>query len=223
MIYKIAIDGPSSTGKSTVAKEVARKLSILYIDTGAMYRAVAFYLIDKGIDYNVEPLVCDELPLINIELFYEDNKQKIRLNGTDITEEIRTQEISNAASIISTYLLVREELVKQQQSLSKKKSVIMDGRDIGSVVLPDADLKIYLVCSIDERARRRQKQYFKKGVENKVEEVKRELEERDERDINREHSPLVKVDDAIEIDTTNLSIDEVVKEVIDLFKKKVKK
>lgn len=223
MIYKIAIDGPSSTGKSTVAKEVARKLSILYIDTGAMYRAVAFYLIDKGIDYNVEPLVCDELPLINIELFYEDNKQKIRLNGTDITEEIRTQEISNAASIISTYLLVREELVKQQQSLSKKKSVIMDGRDIGSVVLPDADLKIYLVCSIDERARRRQKEYLKKGVENKVEEVKRELEERDERDINREHSPLVKVDDAIEIDTTNLSIDEVVKEVIDLFKKKVKK
>lgn len=221
MIYKIAIDGPSSTGKSVTARQVAKKLSIVYVDTGAMYRAVGYYLLDKNLDYNNEEIVNKELKNIEIELNYVEGNQRILLNGQDISEEIRTKEISNIASIISTYEKVRKYLVHLQQKLAKKTSVIMDGRDIASVVLPDADLKIYLECEVNERARRRREEYLKKGVKNTIKEVKKELLDRDYRDLTREHSPLVKVPGAIEIDTTKMTKEEVTDEIIRLLKEKV--
>lgn len=222
MKYSIAIDGPSSTGKSTIAKMIAKELSITYIDTGSMYRAVAYYLVDNNINYQDEKLVFKELKNIKITLFYEDNNQKISLNNKDITNLIRTKEISEVSSIVSAYEKVREYLVKMQQKLAESSSVIMDGRDIGSVVLPNALLKIYLDCEINERAKRRRKEYLDKNIDFTLEEVKDELLKRDERDINRKNAPLIKVKDAITIDTTNMSILEVTEKIIELLKERVK-
>ena len=221
MNYKIAIDGPSGTGKSTTAKILAKDLSFIYIDTGAMYRAVGLYCYRNNIDIDNEEDVVKSLDNIKINIFYKDGNQEIELNGEIVSKEIRENHISKCASVVSQYKEVRERLVALQQELAKKNSVIMDGRDIGTVVLPDADLKIYLVASNDVRAERRYKELIEKGQDVGLEKIKEELKERDFRDSNRENSPLKQADDAILLDNSNMTIEEVVEKVKQLFNEKV--
>lgn len=223
MNYKIAIDGPSGTGKSTSAKILAKDLSFIYIDTGAMYRAVGLYCYKNGIDIDNEEQVKSILDKIDINIFYKDGNQEIELNGEIVSKEIRENHISHCASVVSQYKDVREKLVSLQQNLAKKNSVIMDGRDIGTVVLPDADLKIYLIASDEIRADRRYKELLEKGQTVEYDKILEELKERDYRDSNRENSPLRKADDAIELDNSDMTIEEVVENIKELFNKKVGK
>ena len=220
--YEIAIDGPCAVGKSVTAKALAQKLSFVYVDTGAMYRTIALYMIDHKIDMTNEEAVVKELDKINIKLKIKDGNQTIYLNGKDVTDLIRTNEISNGASIVSPYKLVREKLLSMQREIAYTTNVIMDGRDIGTVVLPNADLKIYLTADEDERARRRKLDYELKGESFNLEEVKKELLERDYRDTHRENSPLRKAHDAIVVDTTHYTIEEVRDKIIELFDEKRK-
>ena len=220
MSFKIAIDGPAATGKSTTAKRLSRKLSFIYIDTGAMYRAMGLYFIENNISYEDEETinqVCDD---IDIDIYYEDDEQHIKLNGRDVTKLIRTEEVSKYASVTSSYLKVREKLVALQRKLAEKNNVIMDGRDIGTVVLPNAELKVFLTATSEERARRRYEELLKKGQDVTLELVSHDLEERDHRDSTRANSPLRQADDAILIDTTNLSVDEVVEKIEELYNEK---
>lgn len=223
MNYKIAIDGPSGTGKSTTAKLLAKELSFIYIDTGAMYRAVGLYCYRNNIDIDNEEQVKSILNNIDINIIYKEGNQEIELNNEIVSKEIRENHISNYASVVSQYKDVREKLVNIQQNMAKKNSVIMDGRDIGTVVLPDADLKIYLVASDEVRAERRYKELIEKGQDVKLEDILKELKERDYRDSHRENSPLKKADDAVELDNSNLSREETVKKILELFNKKVGK
>lgn len=220
MSFKIAIDGPAATGKSTIAKLLAKSLSFIYIDTGAMYRAMGLYFIKNNISYNDENMInslCDD---IDLSISYQDGEQQISLNGENVTNLIRTEEVSKYASITSTYKKVREKLVYLQRSLGEKENVIMDGRDIGTVVFPNADLKIYLTATAKERVKRRYKELLLKGENVKEEDVEAELKERDYRDTNRENSPLRRADDAILIDTTNLSIEEVLEKIEKIYNEK---
>lgn len=223
MNYKIAIDGPSGTGKSTTAKILAKELSFIYIDTGAMYRAVGLYCFRNNIDIEDEEKVKSILDKIDINIFYKDGNQEIELNGEIVSKEIRENHISHYASVVSQYKDVREKLVSLQQNLAKKNSVIMDGRDIGTVVLPDAELKIYLIASDEVRAERRYKELLEKGQNVEYQKILEELKERDYRDSHRENSPLKRADDAIEVDNSNMTIEEVVEKILELFKKKVGK
>ena len=223
MNYKIAIDGPSGTGKSTTAKKLAKDLSFIYIDTGAMYRAVGLYCVKNNIDIEDEETIKNNLDNIDINIFYKDGTQEIELNHEIVSKEIRENHISHCASVVSQYKDVREKLVSLQQDLAKKNSVIMDGRDIGTVVLPDADLKIYLIASDEERAKRRYKELLEKGQDVEYDTILKELKERDYRDSHRENSPLKRADDAIELDNTNMTIEEVVNKVKELFNEKVGK
>lgn len=220
MSFKIAIDGPAATGKSTIAKLLAKRLSFIYIDTGAMYRAMGLYFLKNNISYNDENMInslCDD---IDLSISYQDGEQQISLNGENVTNLIRTEEVSKYASITSTYKKVREKLVYLQRSLGEKENVIMDGRDIGTVVFPNADLKIYLTATAKERVKRRYKELLLKGENVKEEDVEAELKERDYRDTNRENSPLRRADDAILIDTTNLSIEEVLEKIEKIYNEK---
>ena len=218
--YEIAIDGPCAVGKSATAKRLAKKLGFIYIDTGAMYRAFALYYLRKKIFIEDEEEVNKHIDEIFIDIKYVDDAQRIYLNGEDVTDLIRTSEVSDGASKVSVFTKVREKLVALQRTLAFKNDVIMDGRDIGTVVLPNADLKIYLTCDLDERARRRQKDYLEKGDEKTLEEIKRELLERDNRDMNRANSPLKRADEAIDVDSTNYSVNEVVEIINKLFKER---
>ena len=221
MNYKIAIDGPSGTGKSTTAKRLAKRLSFIYIDTGAMYRAVGLYCKKNNIDIENEKEVVKHLDEIEIDIFYKDDVQEIKLNGEIVSKAIRENDISKYASIVSSYKDVREKLVDMQRKLAESNSVIMDGRDIGTVVLPDADLKIYLVASSKVRAERRYKELIAKGQDVKLEDIERELNERDTRDSSRKNSPLKKADDAIEVDSSDMNEQEVEDKLYELFTKKV--
>lgn len=214
----IAIDGPAAAGKSTIAKMVARNLNYTYIDTGAMYRCVAYSAFIHGISYEDEAGVVGLLKDIKIKLLPDGS---IRLNGEDVSSAIRANEVSMGASIVSQYAKVRSFLVAQQREMAKGGGVILDGRDIGTVVLPDAELKIYQVASVETRAKRRYKENIEKGIECDYEEMKAEIEARDKQDMNREVSPLKKADDAIELDTSNMSLEEVVAHVMDLVEKKL--
>ena len=218
MSYKIAIDGPSSAGKSTVAKILAKELGYVYIDTGAMYRAIGYYLIENGIDINDESKVVSELDRIDVTLDYDkENNLHVYLNGKDISNKIRTQEVGEAASVCSQYLKVREKLVSLQKKLAEEKSCCMDGRDIASNVLPDANIKLFITASDECRAKRRLLEEQQKGIDTSFEKVLEELKARDYRDTHREHNPLIKVDDAVEIDTTNMTPDEVVDDILKRF------
>ena len=218
MSFKIAIDGPSSAGKSTIAKMLAKELGYVYIDTGAMYRAIAFYLIENNIDYNDENKINAVLDNIDVSLDYDkDNNLQVLLNGKDISDKIRTQAVGDAASISSQFIKVREKLVSLQRKLADEKSCCMDGRDIASNVLPNANLKLYLTASVDCRANRRYLEEKAKGIDTTIEKVKKEIEERDYRDTHREHNPLVKVDEAVVIDTTEKTPDEVVDDILSRF------
>ena len=221
MNYQIAIDGPSGTGKSTIAKTLAKKLSFIYIDTGAMYRAVALYCYRNGIDTSNEEVVVNSLDNIDINIFYKDGVQEIELNNEIVSKEIRENHISKLSSIVSAYKDVRAMMVKIQRKLSSNNSVIMDGRDIGTVVLPNANLKIYMTVDDEVRAQRRYQELIEKGQDVTLEKVKQDLKERDYRDINRDISPLRKADDAIVVDNTNCTIDEIVDKICNLFKEKV--
>ena len=223
MNYKIAIDGPSGTGKSTTAKILAKKLSFIYIDTGAMYRAVGLYCVKNNIDIDDEEEIKKHLDDIDINIFYKDGNQEIELNGEIVSKEIRENLISHYASVVSQYKDVREKLVSLQQELAKKNSVIMDGRDIGTVVLPDADLKVFLIASDETRAERRYQELIEKGQTVEYDKILEELKERDYRDSHRNNSPLKRADDAIELDNSNMTIDEVVEKILELFNKKVGK
>lgn len=223
MNYRIAIDGPSGTGKSTTAKILAKKLSFIYIDTGAMYRAVGLYCYRNGIDINDEDGVVKALDDININIFYKDGNQEIELNGEIVSKDIRENHISKCASVVSQYKEVRRRLVALQQDLASKNSVIMDGRDIGTVVLPNAELKIFLIASDEVRAERRCKELAEKGQTVEYEKVLAELKERDTRDSSRANSPLKQADDAILLDNSNMTIDEVVLKIYELFNEKVGK
>lgn len=218
--FSLAIDGPAGAGKSTIAKKLAKDLSCTYIDTGAMYRSVGLYSIKHGIDYNFESLVNETLSDIHIDLSYENGTQKIYLNGEDVSEGIRTQEVAASASKVATYEKVRSALVEMQRKLASTKSVVMDGRDIGTVVLPSATLKIFLTASSEERAKRRLKEYEEKGIEVNYQTLLEEIEARDYQDSNRSVSPLKKADDAIEVDTTYLSVDEIVERIKELLQER---
>ena len=213
----IAIDGPAAAGKSTIAKRVANNLGYTYIDTGAMYRCVAYYALVKGVDFHDENAVCRLLPEIKIKLMPDNT---VYLNDRDVTADIRVNEISAGASIVSAYSKVRTYLVAQQREMAKEGGVILDGRDIGTVVLPNAELKIYQVASIECRALHRHNENLSRGLNSDLDEIKKEVAARDEADMTREISPLKKADDAIEIDTSDMTIDEVVAHIMNLVEEK---
>lgn len=206
----IAIDGPAGSGKSTIAKELAKKMDITHIDSGSMYRATAFYMLEQGVDINNEKEVLARLDEVNLSFEKVSGKQVIFLNGENVEYKIRNNEVSTAASIVSLYGKLREKLVAIQRNMGENESVIMDGRDIGTVVFKDADLKIFLVCDVRERARRRFKEFKAKDENITLDMVVKELKERDKRDESRANSPLKKADDAIEVDSSNMSVREVV-------------
>ena len=213
----IAIDGPSAAGKSSIAKIVAKKLDYIYIDTGAMYRCVGYYCLQNNIDLNNETAVSAALKNIKITM---DSDNHVYLNDYDVSNQIRQDEISMSASLVSSYQDVREFLVKQQRQMANVGGVILDGRDIGTVVLPDAKLKIYQNASVETRAKRRYLENKQRGLAADLETIKKDIEQRDYQDMNRKISPLKKADDAIALDTSNLSIDEVVNEVLKLAKQR---
>ena len=217
MPYSIAIDGPAGAGKSTIAKAVSKELGYVYIDTGAMYRAVGLYCIMNGISLTDEESVVERIKDIDISIAYdEEGVQQVFLNGENVSTRIRTQEVGDAASTVSQYQPVRDKLVSLQQKLASTTSVVMDGRDIGSKVLPNADTKIYLTASVQVRARRRANELKEKGIDCDIKEVEKEIEERDYRDTHRANSPLVQVPDAILVDSSNLSIDETIDAILDI-------
>ena len=209
----IAIDGPSAAGKSTIAKRLAEILDYTYIDTGAMYRSVAYYLINHGIDLNDEKAISDTLNNIHIKLCSD---HRVILNGDDVTLQIRQDEISKGASCVGKYKAVQEHLVKLQQEMSHNGGVILDGRDIGSVVLPHAELKIYQEASVEARAKRRYLENQRRNIECSFESIQKDIEQRDYDDMHREFSPLVQAKDAIKIDTSLLTIEEVVDIILKL-------
>lgn len=211
--FSIAIDGPAGAGKSTIAKKIAHDLNCIYIDTGAMYRSVGYYCIKNGINYEDEKSVCEVLSQMNIELKTSETGQLIFLNGEDVSSKIRTDEVAASASKVATYGPVREALVERQQEMAKSQAIIMDGRDIGTVVLPFATLKIFLTASVEERAMRRYKEYVEKGMDVSLETLKDEIKARDAQDSGRKISPLKKADDAVEMDTTHMSIEEIVESI----------
>ncbi len=214
----IAIDGPAAAGKSTIAKMVAKNLNYTYIDTGAMYRCVAYYALKNRISYEDEKQVCELLKNIDIQMYPDGT---IHLNKEDVTSFIRENEVSMGASVVSQYQLVREFLVDKQREMAQGGGVILDGRDIGTVVLKDAELKIYQVASIECRALRRHKENQKRGLESDLEAIKEDIAKRDEQDMNREISPLKKADDAIEIDTSDMTLEEVVGRVMELIQERI--
>lgn len=219
--FAIAVDGPAGSGKSTVAKEVAGKLGIIYVDTGAMYRTVALHCTQEGISLEDEAAVVASLDGLNMRIQPNEAGQKIFLNDVDVTTEIRTAEIGKGASTVGAYQKVRERMVEIQQEMAKELSVIMDGRDIGTVVLPDAEVKIYLDAGVEERARRRVGELEAKGETADFEEIKKMIIQRDYNDMNREHSPLKKADDAISLDSTSMTIEEVQQAILDIVAERV--
>jgi cytidylate kinase len=212
----IAIDGPAGAGKSTIAKMVSKKLNCIYVDTGAMYRAVALFFIKNGIASDDEKRIAKEIENIQVDIQFEAGDQKVLLNGKDVTEEIRAERVGNWASEISKYTLVREYLVKIQREVATKQDVVMDGRDIGTVVLPQANVKIYLTASSKVRAMRRYNELTQKGVFCDIHDIEQGIMERDAQDMNREISPLRQAKDAILIDSSNMTIDEVVEKIVSL-------
>lgn len=220
--FAVAVDGPAGSGKSTVAKEIAKALGILYIDTGAMYRTVGMACLKKGIDPADEGAVVASLDDLDMKIFPEAGGQRILLDGEDITSRIRTEEIGKAASSVAAYQKVREKLVEIQQGLTKEQSVIMDGRDIGTKVLPDAEVKIYLDASVEERAKRRVGELEAQGKTADLEIIREEIAQRDYQDMHRENSPLCRAEDAVNVDTTGLDIPAVTEKLLALIAEKTK-
>jgi CMP/dCMP kinase len=212
----IAIDGPAAAGKSTVAKIVAEGLEYIYIDTGAMYRALTYKAITNQIDIKNETELMEILNDSSIELLPGKAGQIVLLDGTDVTNNIRTSEVTNNVSVVAAHEAVRKEMVKRQQRFAERGGVVMDGRDIGTHVLPNAEVKVFLLASVEERAQRRHTENIQKGYPSDLETLKQEIAQRDKFDSEREVAPLKKAEDAIEIDTTSLSIQQVVNQIMKL-------
>ncbi|MBQ5918115.1 MAG: (d)CMP kinase [Lachnospiraceae bacterium] len=214
-MFNVAIDGPAGAGKSTIAKMVAKKLGFTYVDTGSMYRAMALACIRAGLKASDEVEVCKVCEGLDVSLEYDENgAQQVILNGENVNAYIRTEEVGNMTSAIAVYGPVREKLVELQRKLGTKYDVIMDGRDIGTCVLKDAPVKIYLTASSRTRAERRYKELTEKGVDCNLDDIEKDIIDRDYRDMNREISPLKQAEDAILVDSSNMGIDEVVNELV---------
>lgn len=214
MTYQIAIDGPAGAGKSTIARKLAKSLGWIYVDTGAMYRAAALCCIRRGIDINDKDSVEEAVAGADIDIVYNEDGQQVILDGENVNGFIRNEEVSAATSRISAIASVRAKVDEISRSLAARNSVVMDGRDIGTTVLPDATTKIFLTASVKERANRRYREYLAKGEEADLEEIMRDIEQRDENDRNREISPLRQAEDAVLVDSSFMSIDEVVEEIL---------
>ncbi|WP_226579387.1 (d)CMP kinase [Halobacillus litoralis] len=216
----IAIDGPAAAGKSTVAKKVAEELSFIYVDTGAMYRALTWKAIKEKVSLEDENGLAELLQNSQLDLIQGEQGQRVILDHQDVSDDIRTAEVTNQVSIVAKHKEVREEMVRRQQELVKDKGVVMDGRDIGTHVLPNAEVKIFMIASVDERAERRHKENAEKGFPSDLQQLKEEIRKRDEIDSNREIAPLVKADDAVEVDTTSMNIQEVVQRILTIVNEK---
>lgn len=215
--YSIAIDGPAGAGKSTIAKKVAKYLDFIYVDTGAMYRALGLYFIRNNIASTDKEKIERSCDNIDVTIEYVNGEQQVLLNGENVSGLIRTEEVGNMASASSVFPVVRLKLVELQRSLARKADVVMDGREIGTFVLPSADLKIFLTAGSMERARRRFLELQNKGITADINDIEKDIVERDMRDMNREFAPLKQADDAILIDSTNMTIDEVADTIIEYF------
>lgn len=218
MIYNIAIDGPAGAGKSTIAKKLAADLGYVYVDTGAMYRAMAYYFLQNNIAADDEAAISAVCPDVNVTIEYKDGAQQVILNGENVNGVIRNEEVGNMASATSVYPVVRTKLVELQRQLAAKQSVIMDGRDIGTVVLPDANVKIYLTASSKVRAKRRYDELTAKGEKCDLDAIEQDIIDRDYRDMHRETSPLKQADDAVLLDSSDLDIDGVVAKMKEIIK-----
>lgn len=216
---KIAIDGPAGAGKSSIAKLVAKKLSFVYVDTGAMFRTVAYYFLSQGKDPSDAEMVTEECEKISISIEYKDGAQHIFLDGTDVSTEIRQEEVGKNASVVAKNQAVRNRLLALQRQMAEKQDVIMDGRDIGTVVLPDAQVKIYLTASASIRAERRYKELVEKGETCNLKKIEEDIIARDEQDMNREIAPLKQAEDAVLVDSSYMTIEEVVDKIIEIVEK----
>lgn len=219
MSYNVAIDGPAGAGKSTIAKAVAKKLNLIYVDTGAMYRAMALYMLRHGVNLQDTEKIIENCKETDITIRYEDGVQVVLLNGENVNAFLRTEEVGKAASAVSAIPQVRKKLVELQHKLAAESDCIMDGRDIGTCVLPNAQTKIYLTASSEVRAKRRYDELVAKGEECDLEQIRADIEERDYRDMHREVSPLKQAEDAILVDTSEMTVDEVIEKIISLCKK----
>lgn len=218
MTNNIAIDGPAGAGKSTIAKKLAKELGYIYVDTGAMYRAMAYHFLQNNIASDNESEIAKSCKNVDVSISYIDGEQQVLLNGQNISDKIRNEEVGNMASATSVYPVVRTKLVDLQRQLASKENVIMDGRDIGTVVLPNANVKIYLTASSKVRAKRRFDELTAKGEDCNFDDIEKDIIDRDYRDMHRETSPLKQADDAILLDTSDMDIDQVVsrmKEIIE--------
>ena len=217
----IAIDGPAGAGKSTIARRVAKELSFIYVDTGAMYRAVALYLLKKNVNGEDAAEISENCTSARVSIEYRDGEQIVMLNGENVNPSLRTEEVGNMASRSSANPKVREHLLLLQRNLASENDVVMDGRDIGTTILPDAEVKIYLTASAKTRARRRYLELTEKGIACDLDEIEQDIIQRDERDMNREISPLRQAEDAVLVDSSEMTIDEVVEEILRIYREKV--
>ena len=220
MIYNIAIDGPAGAGKSTIARRVAKELSFIYVDTGAMYRAMALYLLRREVNKDDTEQIGNICQDAEISIEYQNGEQIVLLNDENVNSYLRTEEVGNMASVSSAVPRVREKLLSLQRKLAGDMSVVMDGRDIGTTILPDADVKIYLTASSLTRAKRRYLELQEKGTICNLDEIQKDIEERDQRDMNREISPLRQAEDAVLVDSSDLTIQQVVDRILQIFRSK---
>lgn len=220
MSFNIAIDGPAGAGKSTIAKRLAKELGFIYVDTGAMYRAMALYFLRSGIAKEDEAAISKAAREVDVTIRYENGEQQVLLNGENVNGLIRKEEVGNTASVTSAYGEVRKKLVELQQQLAEQADVIMDGRDIGTVVLPKAQVKIYLTASVETRAKRRYDELTEKGQNCDLKEIEQDIADRDYRDMHREISPLKQAEDAVLVDTSNMGIEEVVETIKSIYKER---
>lgn len=219
MGYSVAIDGPAGAGKSTIAKRVAKEKDFIYIDTGAMFRAMAIHFLRCGIAADDHKKISEAVKDINVTISYVNGEQQVFLNGENVTGQLRTEEVGNMASASSVNGDVRKKLLELQRNLAASANVVMDGRDIGTVVLPNADVKVYLTASVEVRAQRRYKELIEKGLSADIEQIKKDIEERDYRDMNREIAPLRQAEDAILVDSSDLTIEESAAAILSLIDK----
>lgn len=219
-MVNIAIDGPAGAGKSTVAKGVAKKLGFLYVDTGAMFRAMALYFVRNGFDVEKQEVLEKESKNIDVALQFERGEQQVFLNGENVGAYLRTEEVGNMASLIATNQAIRTRLLEIQQNIAKEHHVVMDGRDIGTCVLPNAQVKIYLTASSKERARRRYEELVQKGEVCSIDHIEQDIIKRDEADMNRDIAPLRQAEDAVFIDCSDMTIDEVIKSIVEQYDQK---
>lgn len=216
MGYNVAIDGPAGAGKSTIAKLVAKEKGYVYVDTGAMYRGLAIHFLENGIEAEEKEKIAEACKEADVTIRYEDGRQQVYLNGKNITAKLREEAVGNMASKSSAIPEVRAKLLELQRELARKEDVIMDGRDIGTCVLPDADVKVFLTASVETRAKRRYDELVEKGVPCDLEEIARDIAERDERDSTREIAPLKQAEDAVLVDSSYMTIEEVVAAIVKL-------